>query len=255
MPAPRPTAEALYALVGNPNCGKTTVFNALTGLRQKVGNYPGVTVEKKIGRVRLPGGASASLIDLPRPLLPGPPLPRRGHRARRAARPPARRAPAAGHPPCRGRRQPGTQPLPDIPGAGPRTADGDHPDHDGRRRPRRPQVDIAALEKLLGVPVRVVIAAKNEGLDTLRAGHRRPAQHAATAPARRGCCRPRPRRKSPSWPGCWRTSTAHAPRRARWRPSGLLMQDALRPEEQGRWSQPIVDHVRADKRELRRPRH
>ena len=37
----------LYALVGNPNCGKTTVFNALTGLRQKVGNYPGVTVEKK----------------------------------------------------------------------------------------------------------------------------------------------------------------------------------------------------------------
>ena len=37
------------ALVGNPNTGKTTVFNALTGLRQKVGNYPGVTVEKKTG--------------------------------------------------------------------------------------------------------------------------------------------------------------------------------------------------------------
>ena len=36
-------------MVGNPNCGKTTLFNALTGLRQKVGNYPGVTVEKKIG--------------------------------------------------------------------------------------------------------------------------------------------------------------------------------------------------------------
>ncbi|MEI6417145.1 MAG: FeoB small GTPase domain-containing protein, partial [Verrucomicrobiota bacterium] len=36
-----------YAVVGNPNCGKTTLFNALTGLRQKVGNYPGVTVEKK----------------------------------------------------------------------------------------------------------------------------------------------------------------------------------------------------------------
>lgn len=34
-------------MVGNPNCGKTTLFNALTGLRQKVGNYPGVTVEKK----------------------------------------------------------------------------------------------------------------------------------------------------------------------------------------------------------------
>ncbi len=39
----------VYALVGNPNCGKSTLFNALTGLRQKVGNYPGVTVEKKVG--------------------------------------------------------------------------------------------------------------------------------------------------------------------------------------------------------------
>lgn len=36
-----------FALVGNPNCGKTTLFNALTGLRQKVGNYAGVTVEKR----------------------------------------------------------------------------------------------------------------------------------------------------------------------------------------------------------------
>ena len=38
------------AIAGNPNTGKTTIFNALTGLRQKVGNYPGVTVEKKTGR-------------------------------------------------------------------------------------------------------------------------------------------------------------------------------------------------------------
>ena len=42
------------AICGNPNCGKTTVFNAITGLRQKVGNYPGVTVEKIFGRFRLP---------------------------------------------------------------------------------------------------------------------------------------------------------------------------------------------------------
>ncbi len=53
------------ALVGNPNCGKTTLFNALTGLRQKVGNYPGVTVEKKEGRVTLPDGSVARLLDLP----------------------------------------------------------------------------------------------------------------------------------------------------------------------------------------------
>jgi ferrous iron transport protein B len=53
------------ALAGNPNSGKTTVFNALTGLRQKVGNYPGVTVERKMGLVRLPDGTLADVIDLP----------------------------------------------------------------------------------------------------------------------------------------------------------------------------------------------
>src|SRR5437016_8616660 len=54
----------LVALVGNPNTGKTTLFNALSGLRQRVGNYPGVTVEMKKGRV---GGADRAfnLIDLP----------------------------------------------------------------------------------------------------------------------------------------------------------------------------------------------
>ena len=53
------------ALVGNPNCGKTTLFNALTGMRQKVGNYPGVTVEKKEGRTHLPSGRLALFLDLP----------------------------------------------------------------------------------------------------------------------------------------------------------------------------------------------
>jgi ferrous iron transport protein B len=53
------------ALAGNPNSGKTTVFNALTGLRQKVANYPGVTVEKKVGRCKLPDGSWCEVIDLP----------------------------------------------------------------------------------------------------------------------------------------------------------------------------------------------
>ena len=52
------------ALAGNPNAGKTTLFNALTGLKQKVANYPGVTVERKTGRWQLNGNA-ADLIDLP----------------------------------------------------------------------------------------------------------------------------------------------------------------------------------------------
>ncbi len=53
------------AVVGNPNSGKTAMFNALTGLRQKVANYPGVTIEKKEGRFRLPDGSEVVLIDLP----------------------------------------------------------------------------------------------------------------------------------------------------------------------------------------------
>ena len=52
------------ALAGNPNAGKTTLFNALTGLKQKVANYPGVTVERKTGRWQL-NGSAADLIDLP----------------------------------------------------------------------------------------------------------------------------------------------------------------------------------------------
>ena len=65
----RPPGEAatqpVVALVGNPNAGKTSLFNALTGSRQKVGNYPGVTVERKFGRLALPDGRTVRLIDLP----------------------------------------------------------------------------------------------------------------------------------------------------------------------------------------------
>src|SRR5947209_19436529 len=62
--APRPP---VVALAGNPNAGKTSIFNALTGLRQKVANYPGVTVERKEGVWTLaPDAPPARLIDLPR---------------------------------------------------------------------------------------------------------------------------------------------------------------------------------------------
>lgn len=55
----------LVALVGNPNAGKSALFNALTGARQKLGNYPGVTVERKSGRLSLADGRPVELVDLP----------------------------------------------------------------------------------------------------------------------------------------------------------------------------------------------
>jgi ferrous iron transport protein B len=59
------TGIPLIALVGNPNAGKSALFNALTGARQKIGNYPGVTVERHAGRFSLPDGRPVELIDLP----------------------------------------------------------------------------------------------------------------------------------------------------------------------------------------------
>ena len=58
-------AARRIAIVGNPNSGKTTLFNVLTGLRQKVANYPGVTVEKKEGRIILDDRQEVTLLDLP----------------------------------------------------------------------------------------------------------------------------------------------------------------------------------------------
>jgi ferrous iron transport protein B len=58
------TAESFttIALVGNPNCGKTALFNLLTGARQKVANYAGVTVERKVGVVRLNDGTLLEVV-------------------------------------------------------------------------------------------------------------------------------------------------------------------------------------------------
>jgi ferrous iron transport protein B len=58
-------SERSFALIGNPNCGKTTLFNALTGLNQRVGNFPGVTVDKKTGKSKLKTGKTVNVIDLP----------------------------------------------------------------------------------------------------------------------------------------------------------------------------------------------
>lgn len=64
-PAAPASPHRLVALVGPPNSGKTTLFNRLTGLRQKVANFPGVTVEHHMGKAQLPGQLQVDLIDLP----------------------------------------------------------------------------------------------------------------------------------------------------------------------------------------------
>ena len=65
LASPTPQTKTFrVALVGNPNTGKTTLFNVLTGLNQKVGNYPGVTVERKVGRFQR-NNLQFELVDLP----------------------------------------------------------------------------------------------------------------------------------------------------------------------------------------------
>ena len=67
---------ARLALVGNPNCGKTALFNVLTGKRQKVANYPGVTVERKEGPLTTPAGRLTRVRGPARHLFPARPQPR-----------------------------------------------------------------------------------------------------------------------------------------------------------------------------------
>lgn len=65
VPAEQSATEPVIALVGNPNSGKTTIFNALTGLSARVGNYPGITVEHREGSLTLEDGTRTRVIDLP----------------------------------------------------------------------------------------------------------------------------------------------------------------------------------------------
>ncbi|MEY4100190.1 MAG: hypothetical protein RL300_1361, partial [Pseudomonadota bacterium] len=58
-------AQKTLALLGNPNCGKTVLFNRLTGSKQKVANYAGVTVDMKRGLMKTSAGRSVSVVDLP----------------------------------------------------------------------------------------------------------------------------------------------------------------------------------------------
>lgn len=251
-PAPERKAGAtrlpLYALVGNPNCGKTTVFNALTGLRQKVGNYPGVTVEKKEGRLRLPGG-DASLIDLPglyslTPRSPDEAIARDvllGHRTDVMQPDGIIHVLDAAN---LERNLYLTSQLLDL---GLPTvivltmtdvaAKAGH------------VVDLAMLEKTLGAPVRAVLVSQNTGMDDLRMAIAALSQT------------PLPPKREWSLPTEAEIEVAElsqllqAEHGTRAEQSvaeavSLLMAEGLRPEEQGRWSPSVLAHVQADKAAL-----
>lgn len=74
LEGPAPVGQRLIALVGPPNSGKSTLFNRLTGLRQRVANFPGVTVEHRLGKAQVDGHYDVELVDLPGiySLSPGP---------------------------------------------------------------------------------------------------------------------------------------------------------------------------------------
>lgn len=180
-----PPDEWVVALAGNPNSGKTTLFNALTGLRRKVGNYPGVTVERVEGRTVLADGRPVRVLDLPGCYSLG---------ARSEDERIARRVILG--------LQPGVPPLALVVAVvdatslkrslyfvsqlletGARVVVAlnmvDAAEREGCA------VDAAALEEHLGVPVVPVVARRGVGLDALRAAFER-----AAAPGRRWALSP-----------------------------------------------------------------
>lgn len=239
----------VVALVGNPNAGKTSLFNALTGSRQKVGNYPGVTVEKKEGRLRLPDGSQASLIDLPglyslTPRSPDEAIARDvllGHRN-------------------------------DIP-----QPDGIIHVVDAANLERNlyltsqildlglPTVivltmtdvaaktghllDIPELEKVLGVPIRPVQISKNLGLSELGAAIAA-LPNTPPPPHREWVLPTDAEMEIAELSTLLQTEHGTPAAQSAMEAVGLLMTDTLRPEEQGRWEEPIIALVREDKEKL-----
>lgn len=245
------SAAPLYALVGNPNCGKTTLFNALTGLRQKVGNYPGVTVEKKEGRLRLPDGSVCSLIDLPglyslTPRSPDEAIARDvllGHRT-----------------------------DVDKPAGIIHVLDGSNLERnlyltsqildigiptlvvltmtDVARRSGQ-TIDAEALQEELGVPVRSVLVSEGAGMTELRAAIGEILQ--TPPPPKRTWAMPESVQEEISGLAELLVSQGGvSENQSGIEAIGLLMQETPRPEEKGRWPKPVLEHVRADKEHFKK---
>ena len=157
------------ALVGNPNTGKTTLFNALAGMNQRVGNYPGVTVETKKGKLRH-GELTFDLIDLPGTYSLAPRSPDEMVAVDLILGNASEPRPDVVVTDRSMRRTWSATPLPDDAGPRARRAGNRGPQHDGRgRRHKGLKVDIDKLSQQLGVPVVALQANKSKGLDQLKA--------------------------------------------------------------------------------------
>ena len=169
MSTAAPPKTIRVALVGNPNTGKSTLFTALAGVRQRVGNYPGVTVEKKTGhaaarRPRVRADRSAGHVQ------PGAALAGRNGGGRRAAGPARQRGAARRRAVDRRRQQPGAESVSGEPGARAGPADGRGAEH-GRPGPRPADGDrrrraVASGWACRWSPCRPIAAS---GLDELEA--------------------------------------------------------------------------------------
>lgn len=239
----------IYALVGNPNCGKTTVFNALTGLRQKVGNYPGVTVEKKEGRLRLSTGAAVSLIDLPglyslTPRSPDEAIARDvllGHRTD------VRQPDGIVHVLDSSNLERNLYLTSQVLELGLPTVIAltmtDMAESSGQI------VDIPELEKRLGVPVRAIVAGKNIGIEEIRKviGD----LGTTTAPPERDWRLPEAVEEVLTVLSEMLQSGHNVRREQSFsEAAALLMQEKTRPEEAGRWSNPILEQILSDKKQF-----
>ena len=239
----------LYALVGNPNCGKTTVFNALTGLRQKVGNYPGVTVEKKEGRLRLPDGGAASLIDLPglyslTPRSPDEAISRDvllGHRTDVA------QPDGIVHVVDAANLERNLYLTAQILDLGLPTVIVLTMTDVAARTGQT--IDIKALEKTLGVPVRTILVSKKQGLDTVLDAISSLSK--TPLPPRRDWLLPTDAEMEVTELSEMLRSEGAREAQSTEEAVGLLMAEGPRPEERGRWSPALWQHIQADKANLK----
>lgn len=247
-----PAGVRRIALVGNPNSGKTTVFNALTGLRQKVGNYPGVTVEKKEGLVRIPGSARpVSLVDLPglyslTPRSPDEVIARDVLMGRRADTPQPEAIVNVVDASNLERNLYLTSQLLEI--GLPLLIVLTMTDVAAREGKK---IDEQTLSRLLGAPVCSVIVRQKRGLDDLaheigklpaKLTTQRPLPYMLPPMVRQECeeLRDLVLKHHPERPFCHAYAEAVS----------LLMSEAVAPEEARRFAPPILAHVAEDKRKF-----